>query len=257
MYHTFVSSTLPLSRYPLGIEKEIVKDVPSSTIVRTTSNNAVEQSRGGSSNGGSVLASLSDDDSTGGPSIHPDTVGGNGAKPSHHRDRSHSPHIHSNGTGTGTGTTANASNKSSTSFRRISLPSTLSVMIPLDDDLTIDDGHNDGFNDNTTSFTGYGLDTQNSQNTIYMETNTVGKIFMRNALVTAENESKGMDGHSMKKTGPSLRSQIAHLDSLSSALRQKQNIVKGIEGVTQEFSYQRMKILKDACDSFSQKKMQL
>ena len=222
----------------------------------------MEQSRGGSSNGGSTIASLSDDDSTGaGPSIHPDTMGGIGAKSSHHRDRSHSPHIHNNGHGNTT-TAANASHKPSASLRRISLPSTLSVTIPLDDDLTTDDGHHDGgINDNTALFNGYGFDTNqtsqsNPQNTIYMETNTVGKVFMRNALVSAENESKGIDGHSMKKTGPSLRSQIAHLDSLSSALRQKQNIVKSIEGVTQEFSHQRMRILKDACDSFSQKKMQ-
>ena len=219
----------------------------------------MEQSRGGSSNGGSTLASLSDDDLTGGPSILPDSMEGTGTKSSHHRDRSHSPHTHSNGNGTITAT--NSSCKSSTSLRRISLPSTLSVMIPLDEDLTTDDEHNDGINENTTLFNGYGFDTKqnnqsNPQNTIYMETNTVGKVFMRNALVTAENESKGIAGLSMKKIDPSLRSQIAHLDSLSSALRQKQNIVKSIEGVTQEFSYQRMKILKDACDSFSQKKMQ-
>jgi hypothetical protein len=151
------------------------------------------------------------------------------------RSRSHSPHPRP---------------PSKSVQHRVALSAALTVPVPTDDDLG-----NDRINDTTTAFNGRGFDpgravSHPSSSVVLGDTNAVGAVFMRNEFAAAEGEGRAPGSASPRKQGQSIRSQIAHLESLSSALRQKQEIVKNIEGCTQEFSYRRMKSLNDACDYF-------
>lgn len=152
------------------------------------------------------------------------------------RSRSHSPHPRP---------------PSKSAQQRVHLPAALTVPVPTDDDID-----NEHINDSTTLFNGRGFDLTRTANSssqhsaVYGETGSVGSVFMSNEFVAAEREGCGTESSSAHKQGQSIRSQIAHLESLSSALRQKQEIVKSIEGCTQAFSYRRMKSLNDACNYF-------
>ena len=118
--------------------------------------------------------------------------------------------------------------------RRVALPPPLTVPAPHDEYAT---AAGDDFNDRTTP----------PGAAAFADGPSVGAIFMQNELTAAATDAADP---STVKPQLSLRSQIAHLESLSAALRQKQEIVKRIEKATTEFSHQRAQALGNACEWF-------
>jgi hypothetical protein len=75
----------------------------------------------------------------------------------------------------------------------------------------------------------------------------VGAVFMHNEM-NAAGTADAAHPTAGNKAQVTLRSQIAHLESLSAALRQKQDIVKRIEKTTEEFSQRRARALGESCE---------